>query len=149
MKADDTAVAYCGLCCDDCFAHKGRLAEMAKEMRQELRAERFDITVKGLPFPVFKKYPECYEVLGALVKLKCRPGCRGGGGNPFCAVRRCAQKKGYEGCWQCDVFTECKKLDFLKANHGDACLKNLARLKKSGVEGFLAGKRDWYVKPKV
>lgn len=40
-------VAYCGLCCQDCFGYKGRIADLAKELRQELRQEKFDIMAGG------------------------------------------------------------------------------------------------------
>jgi hypothetical protein len=46
-----------------------------------------------------------------------------------------------EGCWECDEFEECSKLDFLKPIHGDANIKNLTKLRKEGVSGFLKGKR--------
>ena len=86
-------VAFCGLYCGDCFGHKGRIAEMAKELRRELRQEKFDIMARGIPFKAFEHYDKCYEVLGALVRLKCKSACRGGGGNPFCKIRKCCQKK--------------------------------------------------------
>ena len=56
----------------------------------------------------------------------------------------CAQKKDLEGCWQCVDFEGCKKLDFLVPVHGDAHMKNLRRLKRKGVDGFLKGKKLWY-----
>jgi len=141
-------VAYCGLCCQDCFGYKGKIADLARELRQELRQEKFDIMAKGIPFKEFDHYAECYQVLGALVRLRCKNGCRSGGGNPFCPVRTCSQKKEYAGCWECNDFESCKKLEFLKVNHGDAHIKNLKKLKKQGIEGFLQGKRDWYSKIK-
>jgi hypothetical protein len=141
-------VAYCGLYCEDCFGYKGRIADLAKELRQELRQEKFGIMAKGIPFKEFDHYDECYGVLGALVRLRCKNGCRSGGGNPFCPVRKCSQKKGYDGCWECSEFESCSKLDFLRVNHGDAHVKNLRKLKKQGIKGFLQGKRDWYSKPK-
>ena len=141
-------VAYCGLCCEDCFGYKGRIADLAKELRQELRQEKFDIMAKGIPFREFDHYDECYQVLGALVRLRCKPGPPPAGGNPFCPVRKCVQKKEYAGCWECNDFASCSKLEFLKVNHGDAHIKNLKKLKKQGVNGFLQGKRDWYSKIK-
>lgn len=142
-------VAYCGLCCQDCFGYKGRVADLAKELRQELRQEKFDIMVQGIPFKEFAHYAECYQVLGALVRLRCKSGCRGGGGNPFCAVRKCVQKRSYTGCWECSEFESCTKLEFLKSNHGDAHIRNLRKLSKQGYKGFLQGKREWYSKPKT
>ncbi len=32
-------VAYCGLYCGDCFGYKGKITELAKDLRNELRQE--------------------------------------------------------------------------------------------------------------
>jgi len=143
-------IAYCGLYCNECFSYTGKIADIARDLRKELRQERFDKTAESLSavpfFKVFKGYPGCYEVLGGMVKLRCRKGCRNGGGDPFCAIRRCCIKKVFEGCWECDEFEDCKKMDFLKVNHGDAHIKNLRKIKKKGKEEFLKGKKYWYSK---
>ena len=146
MAEEKELIAYCGLYCGDCFIYKGKLADLARDLRKELRQSKFDKTAESLStvpfFAVFQNYPQCYEVLGALVKLRCKS-CKDGGGPPFCKVRNCCLKKGIDGCWQCDEFETCENLDFLKPNHGDAHIKNLRALKKKGVESFLKGKRYW------
>ena len=96
----------------------------------------------------FKNYDECYKVLGAIVKFRCRKGCRAGGGSPFCKIRKCAQKKEIEGCWLCEDFEECEKLDFLNPVHGDAHKKNLRKIKRKGKQDFIKGKRLWFSKIK-
>jgi hypothetical protein len=60
----------------------------------------------------FSDYDKCYEVLGAFVKFRCNKGYKNGGGPPFCKIRKCCEKKGIEGCWECEIFGECEKLDF-------------------------------------
>jgi hypothetical protein len=87
-------------------------------------------------------------VLGALVKLRCRKGCKNGGGNPTCAMKLCCNRKGHEGCWECVDFENCKKMEFLKTNHGDAHIKNMRKIKRKGTKEFLAGKKLWYSKIK-
>jgi len=138
-------IGYCGLCCEDCFFHKGEIADLAKELRRKLREGKFNKNY--LEFAKFAKefkdYPTCYSVLGAMVKMRCKHMCRGGGGPPFCKIRRCCQEKGLEGCWECEGFETCSKLDFLKPTHGDAHIRNLRKIKKVGVEEFLKGKRYW------
>jgi len=145
---DNNLIAYCGLYCGDCFSYKGKVADLARDLRKELRQAKFDKTAEFLSslsfFEALKNYRQCYEVLGALVKFRCKKACKGGGGPPFCKMRKCCQQKGIEGCWQCDEFETCEKLDFLKPNHGDAHLKNLRQIKKAGVDNFLEGKRYWY-----
>ena len=147
MAEEKELIAYCGLYCGDCFAHKGTVADLARDLRKELRQAKFDRiaqTMSETPFfAVYKDYPQCYEVLGAMVKFRCKRACHGGGGPPFCQMRKCCQKKGIDGCWQCDEFETCQNLDFLKQNHGDAHLKNLRTLKKAGEASFLEGKRYW------
>jgi len=140
-------IAYCGLYCGDCFGYKGKIADLARDLRRELRQAKFDRIAESLStvsfFEAYKSYPQCYEVLGAMVKFRCKRTCKNGGGPPFCKMRECCQKKGIEGCWQCDDFETCDNLDFLKPAHGDAHIKNLRILEKAGVESFLKGKRYW------
>ena len=143
-KCSENLVAYCGLYCGDCFFYKGEIAKLAKDLRKKLREAKLHKTYKEFSkfAKEFKNYPVCYDVLGAMVKMRCK-GCRNGGGPPFCKIRKCCQKKGIEGCWECDKFETCKKLDFLKPNHGNAHLRNLRKIKKCGKESFLKGKRYW------
>jgi hypothetical protein len=143
MTEEKDLIAYCGLYCGDCFGYKGIIADLARDLRKELRQAKFDKVAEGIPFKEFKHYRECYEVLGAIVRLRCHNACKGGGGNPFCKIRKCCQKKGFEGCWQCDEFEACNKLDFLKPTHGEANLKNLRAIKKRGSGEFIKGKRYW------
>ena len=152
MSKNRPIIAYCGLYCSECFSHTGIIADLARDLRKAIREERFDKTAESLSslsfFDDFKKFDDCYKVLGAMVKLRCRKGCRDGGGNPFCAIRKCCLKKEFEGCWECDEFKDCKKMDFLKTNHGDAYIKNLRKIKSKGKEEFLKGKKFWYSKIK-
>ena len=145
------SIAYCGIYCGDCFIGQGKVADLARDLRKELRKFRFDKMAKSFSevprFSALKDYPQCYAVLGELVKLRCNRTCRNDGGPPFCKMRQCCQKKGIDGCWECAEFETCAHLDFLKANHGDAHLKNLRKLKKAGVDGFLEGKKLWYSAP--
>lgn len=152
LSKDKNLVAYCGLYCGDCPIHRGKIADLARDIRKELRQSRFDKTAEALSrisfFEVFNNYPQCYEVLGAMVKLRCSKICKDGGGPPFCKIRKCCQKKDIDGCWECGEFETCEKLDFLRPGHGDAHLKNLKKINKQGIEKFFEGKKYWYAKPK-
>ncbi len=138
-------IAYCGLYCGDCFGHRGTVADLARDLRKELRQAHFAKIAESVSayFPVFKNYKQCYEVLGALVRFRCKNACKGGGGPPFCKIRKCCQKKGVDGCWQCDEFETCEKLDFLEPGHGDAHRRNLKTIRQEGVDSFLSGKKYW------
>lgn len=143
-------MAYCGLYCGDCHGYTGVIPDLARDLRKELRACRYDKFAEFIADvgfgKAFKDYGKCYEVLGAMVKFRCRKGCKSGGGPPFCKMRKCCQKRGIEGCWQCEEFETCERLDFLNPVHGVAHIKNLRTIKKKGAEEFLKGKRYWYVK---
>jgi len=145
MIEEKDLVAYCGLYCGECINRKGEIADLARDLRKKLREAKFDRVSLGLSkyFKEFNKYQECYEVLGAMVRLRCKKACKGGGGPPFCKIRKCCQKKGYEGCWECEEFETCKKLEFLKPIHGDAHIKNMRKIKKQGIDKFLEGKKYW------
>ena len=65
--------------------------------------------------------------------------CKGGGGPPFRPIRECSQKKGYAGCWECEEFARCDKLNSLEGAH----IKNLRRIRRVGVEEFVAGPKQW------
>ncbi len=147
MPEDKDLTAYCGLYCGDCYQYQGKIADLARDLRKELRrykfAERAEKMAENSFFAAFKNYPECYELLGAMVKFRCKRACRGGGGPPVCRIRECCREKGIEGCWLCDDFESCKKMDFLKKFHEDGHIKNLRILKKSGVDSFIKGKRYW------
>jgi hypothetical protein len=141
-------IAYCGLYCAECPNHTGVIADLARDLRKELRNYRFDKTAELLSnisfFKDFSKYDDCYTVLGAMVKMRCGKTCRNGGGNPGCKIRSCAKRKKLSGCWECNEFESCAKLVFLKDNHGVAHIKNLRVIKKKGIEEFEKGVKLWY-----
>ncbi len=144
-KLEKNLVAFCGLYCGDCHSYKGEIADYARDLRKKLREAKFAKVAPGLSkyFKTFQNYDVCYEVLGSMVKLRCKRACHNGGGNPSCKIRNCCQKNEYEGCWQCVEFEDCKKLEFLIPIHGDAHLKNLRKISKKGIKAFLEGKRHW------
>ena len=67
---DGSLVAYCGLDCEECFSYKGKIADMARDLRKELRQEKFDKVAEGIPFKEFQHYKEAYEVLGASMQKR-------------------------------------------------------------------------------
>lgn len=135
--------AYCGLYCGDCAFGKGTIPDLARDLRKELRDARFDKIAEVVPFKEFKDYRQCYEVLGALVKMRCK-GCRTGSRSKFCNIAKCTIKKGYEGCWDCEEFSGCGKLEFLESVHGEAHLKNLRKISRVGVDEWAKGTRYNY-----
>jgi hypothetical protein len=145
MKNSKNLIAYCGLYCGDCFIYKGKIADLARDLRKELRMSKFDRFAGMIDqfFKQYKNYDTTYELLGMMVRLRCKHTCRSGGGPPACKVRTCCVKKEIEGCWECAEFEKCTKLDFLRAVHADAHIKNLTILKRKGIAQFLHGKKYW------
>ena len=149
---NENLIAFCGLYCGDCHGFLGKIPDLARDLRKELRRSRYDKFAEFISTysfgKDFKNYDECYKVLGAMVKFRCKRGCKNGGGSPFCKIRKCAQKKDFDGCWECNDFKTCKELKFLEPVHGDAHIKNLKNLKKIGKKEFVKGKTLWYNKKK-
>lgn len=117
---------------------------MARDLRKKLRHEKFDRIAPGLSkyFKGLADYSTCYEVLGAMVRLRCSRTCREGGGNPGCKIRLCCKKKNIDGCWVCTEFESCSKLDFLKPIHEDEHVKNLRTIKKKGMKVFISTQKS-------
>ncbi len=140
-------IAYCGLCCLDCHGHTGKIADLARDLRKELRQAKYgkfaDVIAKTPFGKPFVHYPQCYDLLGAMVKFRCKNGCRDGGGPPFCKIRQCSQEKQITGCWECSEPEACEKLQFLVPVHGDAHLRNITTIRKKGINGLNRGKRNW------
>lgn len=142
---DSKLLAFCGLYCGDCMMHKGEIADLARDLRKKMREVKYKQVFGAMTkwWQDLKEYDECYKVLGAMVKLRCARVCREGGGPPTCKVRNCCQKKGIEGCWECDEFETCDKLEFLQPIHGDAHIRNMKKISKQGMRKFLEGDKHW------
>ena len=73
-KQDKNLVAYCGLYCGDCHGFSGKIPDLARDLRKELRATRYDKFAAFLSQYSFAKdfadYELCYKVLGAMVKFR-------------------------------------------------------------------------------
>ena len=154
-KEEIELTGYCGLYCGDCIRYRSKAADLARELLGELddtefskyaelksgSTKQFD-TVKQ-----FAHYRECCEVLEAIVALQCNNPCRVGGGCPSfsCEILECCRKKDFEGCWQCDEFESCRKLEPLKSIHGDSPQQNLRKIKELGVDGWSEHRSKPYV----
>ena len=56
-KTYEHMIAYCGLYCEDCPGHKGTIADLARDLRKELRMASFDkITELLSAVPQFKEF---------------------------------------------------------------------------------------------
>jgi len=121
-------IAYCGIDCSECFSYKKTVSEAAKSLRRELRAARLKGAWKEIPF--LGEYESFKKSLDGLAALRCSNGCRGGGGNPWCKIRKCALKKDYWSCAECGEMEDCKKLKPISMSHKMENVKNLKEIKK-------------------
>ena len=88
---------------------------------------------KVIPFMKLKYFG--YKKLIAFFSEEC-PGCRNNGGNPFCSIRKCAIKKGYFTCAECDDL--CKKFNTLFKIHIDNEIQtNIKEIKENGIDSFV------------
>jgi hypothetical protein len=141
-------VSYCGLYCPDCPLYVGKISDIARNLRKELRRVKYDKFAKYISkFPVgkqFEHFNECYAALGTMMKFRCEKGCRQGGGTENCQIRQCCQDQNFEGCWQCTKYEYCTKLDALNVLHGNTHRKNLKFIQKRGIIEFAKGNKHWY-----
>ncbi|MFX1565130.1 MAG: hypothetical protein ACFFCH_03985 [Promethearchaeota archaeon] len=152
MSEKTKETAYYELYCKECPSNTGVIADLARNLRKEFRTYRYDMIGKDLAkdsfFKDFQNGPEAYKDLGGRVCMRYKNQCKGGCGPPFSKMKKCAQKKGFEGCRELSEFKIYKHFEFFDPAHGDVHHKNLSILKKKGVDGFLAGKKHWWVTPK-
>ena len=143
MAKKTDLIGYCGLYCATCPGYTQVPANLAKELRAELKKGKFedvaDFLAKMPVFGAFKYYKQGYDLLGAIAKMRCQ-GCKKGGGGPSCKIRICAKEKKFSGCWECGKFENCKKFVFLLEGNDKTYLKNLRKIKKSGVAAFVKEK---------
>jgi hypothetical protein len=147
--------AYCGLYCGDCIRYRSRASDLARDLLTELKNTEFgkyaaikSSSAKQLnAVRQFEHYGECCEILEAIVALQCNSPCRVGGGcSTFsCAILECCRKKGFNGCWQCNEFESCDKLEPLRSIHGDAPRQNLKTIKEFGLDRWAEHRHKAYV----
>ena len=129
---------YCGLYCGACGIKNGRVREAATSLKKLLDAYAYPEWAPMVAdwFPETKYYPEFEGVLKWLETQDC-PACRGGGGNPDCAIRICAKERGYSGCWECTDFDAgCDKLQEIAAGYPEL-MDNLRRIAQVGLDPWV------------
>jgi len=98
MAQEALLVAYCGQYCDACEIYHGKVKDAALELPKILETnrcvQRF-VAREGLE-AFLKVFGEC-------------KGCKRGGGDPLCEIRKCCVSKHLNLCIECDMVT-CEKL---------------------------------------
>ena len=144
---DSTLVSYCGLFCPDCPLFKGKVSDLAKDLRKELRRVEYDKFAKYISNynsgKKLKQFETFYSVLGTLVKYRCEQSCKLGGGSKDCEIRQCNIKHKLNGCWECSKYESCKKLDALDSLHGNKHRNNLKTIHEKGIKEMFNKNNRW------
>ena len=140
--SDKNLTSYCGLWCNDCIPANERLYALTSELSHILIDIGFKnyADFKSKRVPEFKDYDTFIRVLNAFEKLHCYNYCRKGpcseaGCAQSCIIRICAIEKGYEGCWDCDLYSTCEHIEKMERFHPDI-KQNLYMIKEHGT-------KDW------
>lgn len=121
---------------------------MARDLLDELEKTQFReyAGVKRSHIPEFDHYDRTVDLLSRIAALRCETPCRLGGDGCVgsCPIAACVKERSFEGCWECPSYRECENLAFLKPFHGDTPLRNLERIRESGVEAWATRRGKFY-----
>ena len=131
MKKED--IAYCGLNCELCKKNFAEIRQKIQSLDESFENVNMQEIAKAIPF--MKSKYRGYKKLTAFFSQEC-PGCREKGGNPFCGIRKCATKKSFFTCAECDAL--CKKFNALFKIHVDNEIQtNIEEIKEKGLDAFV------------
>ncbi len=133
--ADLTHVTYCGLYCGLCSA-RNRIPPAARTLQEHMRRNGWENW--GNDVPGFRGF---WAFLRGLAEPQSVGGCRSGEcGAPFCAIRKCAQQRSMEVCWQCDEYP-CRRVLGLAKGY-PMLLADNQRAKEIGWDAWLAEQEE-------
>lgn len=123
-------VTYCGLYCGLC-ASRGRIPRQANVLRESMSKEGYEFWGKDLP-----GFNEFWSFLSDLSDPdKGCPGCRKGGGPPFCSIRKCARERKVDVCVFCEQYPCGRVLEIAKGY--PTLIADGERMRKLGMEAWL------------
>jgi hypothetical protein len=127
-------VTYCGLHCGLCAA-RSRIPERAAALQKAMAEEGWADWGAGIP-----GFAEFWRFLDGLHANGDCPGCRAGGGPPYCQIRVCVQQRGLELCNQCPDFP-CSRTEALNAIYPTLIADN-RHLQAVGLEQWLSEQEE-------
>lgn len=141
MMKEKDLTGYCGLYCGDCIRYKCRASDLANELLNEIDNHHFReyANVKRAHTKEFENFDSFISSLKAISGINCVIPCGSGGDGcgGSCEIIKCVKKKKLNGCWECNHFEKCEKLDFLKPFHGHSIIGNLRKIKKHGIANWV------------
>ena len=117
---DMNEIAFCGLACGKCIKGKGETKECAMQILKDIQESGVDHWHHHEPKQF--DYDDLKEGLMWLASFDCK-GCHAGGGNPGCAIRKCAKEMGVDNCGEC-LKMPCNVVRAVKEQTGIAVEKN-------------------------
>jgi hypothetical protein len=165
-------ICPCGLVCTDCLFYKPEIYETAQKLRNTIKDSQLDVFLSSISesgswksisthlngkqsdfkeyFEVFSNFQDFMNILEGLTDLQCKSTCRETGGCSMggklhkCEAVKCVQSKGYEGCWECQDYKHCKKLNFVKKVYGDTINETFSTMNAEGNQAVNAYGNNYY-----
>jgi hypothetical protein len=106
-------VGPCGITCGTCFLGDGSVANTAKKTLEYISMSGIKEWAPLVPEGEGLDWVGTEKVLSWMTKYAFCSGCENGGGPPDCAIRNCANQKGYQLCNECSELTSCTKFSWL------------------------------------
>lgn len=106
-------VAPCGITCGTCDLGSGKVAEYAKKTKELINGVGIKEWSPAVPGGAELDWEATEKTLDWMTKYAFCAGCEKGGGPPDCAIRICANEKGFKLCNECDELEGCTKFDWL------------------------------------
>ncbi|MBU1053489.1 MAG: DUF3795 domain-containing protein [Proteobacteria bacterium] len=145
---DKDLTGYCGLYCGDCIRYNCRASELSSELLREFEKHHFNeyANVKKVHNSAFENFEKLTDLLKAISEINCETPCGSGGDGcgGSCIIISCVHEKQIQGCWECEEFANCEKLNFLKPFHGNSIVENLRRIQKYGISDWAKHREKCY-----
>ena len=106
-------VGPCGITCCTCDLGNGTLANTSKKTIELINAVGIKDWAPMVPGGDGLDWAATEKTLDWMTKYAFCAGCEKGGGSPTCAIRICANEKGFSLCNECDELEVCTKFDWL------------------------------------
>ena len=127
---DIQLVTYCGLYCGLC-GERARIPYRAHALREAMTKEGYEFW--GGEIPGFREF---WSFLANLCEPdRACPGCRRGGGPPFCAIRKCARERVVDVCGFCDEYP-CERVLAIAQGY-PTLLADGQRMREIGLERWI------------
>ena len=145
---DPELTAYCGLYCCDCIRYKCKVSDLSDNLLGEIEKHHFleYAEVKKNHTKEFEHFKKLPALLEAISNIKCETACRAGGDgcDGSCPIIACVKRNSIDGCWQCNDFEKCDKLQFLIPFHGESIKNNLKLIQQYGIKDWVEFREKCY-----